>query len=65
MPIMVFKIKGKEKYPIFDFAMCCWSTHSWMVRLGKHVHSKQKNHSHINSAVSHQVYVHALPVQYL
>jgi len=33
--------------------------------LGNHAHSKQKNHSHTNSAVSRQVYVHALLVQHL
>jgi len=61
---MAFKIEGKEMYPIFVFAMCCWSVHSEVVRLGKHAHSKQKNHSYINSAVSCQVYVHALLVQH-
>jgi len=25
---MTFKIEGKAMYPIFDFAMCCWSVHS-------------------------------------
>jgi len=25
---MAFKIEGKEMYPIFVFAMCCWSVHS-------------------------------------
>jgi len=25
---MEFKIEGKEMYPIFIFAMCCWSVHS-------------------------------------
>ena len=39
---MAFKIEGKEIEPIFVFAKCCWSAHSKEVRLGKHVHSKQK-----------------------
>jgi len=38
---MTFRIEGKEMYPIFVFAKCCWSIHSKMVRLGKHAHSKQ------------------------
>jgi len=43
MPIiMAFKSEGKETYPIFVFAKCCWSIHSKVVRLGKHAHSKQK-----------------------
>jgi len=25
---MTFKIEGKAMYPIFDFAICCWSVHS-------------------------------------
>jgi len=25
---MAFKIEGKEMYPIFAFAKCCWSVHS-------------------------------------
>jgi len=25
---MTFKMEGKALYPIFDFAMCCWSVHS-------------------------------------
>jgi len=24
---MAFKIEGKEMYPIFVFAKCCWSVH--------------------------------------
>ena len=51
-------------YPVFIFAKCCWSIYSQVVRLGKHAHSKQKSHSHTNSAVSRQVYVHALLVQH-
>jgi len=39
--MMAFKIEGKAMYPIFNFAMCCWSVHSKMVRLDKHAHSKQ------------------------
>jgi len=37
---MAFKIEGKEVYPNFVFAKCCWSVHSKVVRLGKHAHSK-------------------------
>ena len=29
-------------YPIFVFAKCCWSVHSYVVRLGKHAHSKMR-----------------------
>jgi len=65
LPIMAFKVEGKEMYPIIVFTMCCWSVHSQVVRLSKHAHSKQKNHSHTTSAVSCQVYVHALLVQHL
>jgi len=39
---MAFKFGGKEMYLIFVFAKCCWSIHSIVVRLGKHVHSKQR-----------------------
>jgi len=39
---MAFKFEGKEMYPIFVFAKCCWSIHSKVVRFGKHAHSKQK-----------------------
>jgi len=52
-------------YPIFVFAKCCWSIHSKVVKLGKNAHSKQKNHSNTSSAVSRQIYVHALLVQHL
>ena len=38
---MAFKIVGKDMYPIFVLTKCCWSIHSKVVRLGKHVHSKQ------------------------
>jgi len=59
---VAFKFGGKEMYLIFVFAKCCWSIHSRVVWLGKHVHSKQKNHSHARSAVARQVYVDALLV---
>jgi len=64
---MAFKIEGKEMYPIFVFAMCCWSVHSKVkaVKLGTCAQQTEKNHSHRNSAVSHQVYVHALLVHHL
>jgi len=39
---MELKIEGKEMYPIFVFTKCCWRFHTIMVRLGKHVHSKQR-----------------------
>jgi len=35
---MPFKFEGKEIYPIFVFAKCCWS----MVRLCKNAHIKQR-----------------------
>jgi len=28
MYVMAFKFEGKEMYPIFVFAKCCWSIHS-------------------------------------
>ena len=40
---MSFKFRGKEMYLIFDFAKCCWSTDSIVVRLGKHAHSHGRN----------------------
>jgi len=39
---MAFKTEGKEMYPIFVFAMCSWSVHSKVTRLGKHAHSNQR-----------------------
>jgi len=41
MPIMTFKIEGKEIYSIFVSAKYCLSVHSKMERLPKHVNSKQ------------------------
>jgi len=38
---MVFKIEGKEMYPIL-FSQCSWPVHSKVVRLSKHAHSKQR-----------------------
>jgi len=29
---MAFKCEGKETYPNFVFAKCCWSVHSKVVR---------------------------------
>jgi len=54
---MAFKFEGKEMYPIFVFAKCCWSIHSkaWQER----AQQTEKCNSHTNSAVSRQVYVHA------
>jgi len=40
---MAFNFEGKEMYPIFVFAKCCWSTHSKVVRLDKNAHNKQRN----------------------
>jgi len=37
---MAFKTEGKEMYPIFVFAKCCWSIHSKLVRHGKHAYSR-------------------------
>jgi len=39
---MAFKIEGKEMYPIFVFAVCCWSVHSKVERLGKNAHSNKR-----------------------
>jgi len=39
---MAFKTEGKEMYPIFVFAKCCWSVHSEVVMFGKHAHNKQR-----------------------
>jgi len=39
---MAFKFEGKENYPIFVFAKCCWSIQSKVVRLGKRAHSREK-----------------------
>jgi len=39
---MAFKFEGKEIYPIFVFAKCCWSIHSKVARLGKHAHGRQR-----------------------
>jgi len=55
--MMVFKSEGKEMYPIFVCAKCCWSIHS-SVKVCKHARNQQKKiHSHTASAVSRQVYV--------
>ena len=62
---MAFKFEGKEMYPIFVFAKCCWSIHSKLVRLGKNAHSKQRKATRTQIAVSRQVYAHALLVQHL
>ena len=42
---MAFKIEGKAKHPIFDFAKCCWSIHFEVLKLGKHAHSKQRKNT--------------------
>ena len=43
IPILAFKFEGKDMYPIFVFAKCCWSIHSTVVRLGRNADSKQRN----------------------
>ena len=64
---MAFKIEGKEMYPIFVFAKCCWSVHSKVYSKAWQAFAQQteKSHSHTTSAVSRQVYVHALLVPHL
>jgi len=52
-------------YLIFVFAICFWSIHSKVVHLGKNAHSKLRKATPTPTAVSHQVYVHSLLVQYL
>jgi len=53
-------------YPIFVFARCCWSICSRVIRLWQEcAQQTEKSYSHTNSAVSRQVYVHALLVQHL
>jgi len=51
---MAFKSEGKEMYPNFVFAKCC----SMRTANGK-------IHPHTSSAISRQVYAHALLVQHL
>jgi len=63
MPIMAFKIEGKEMNPsLFSESVVGQCTPQ--VRLGKHAPSKQKSHDN-TTAVSCEVYVHALLVQHL
>jgi len=62
---MAFKIEGKEMYPIFVLANVLGQFTTKWLTFGKHAHSKQRNHSHTNSAVSRQVYVDALLVKHL
>jgi len=47
-------------HAIFVFAKFGWSIHFKVIRLDKHTHNNQKNHSHTTSAVSRQVSVHVL-----
>jgi len=61
---MAFKFEGKETYPIFVFAKCCWSIHSKVARLWQE-RAEQTENGHSHTAVSRQVYVHALLVQHL
>ena len=52
-------------YPIFVFAKCCWSVYSSDKAWQECAQQTKKSYSHTKSAVSRQVYVHALLVQYL
>ena len=61
---MPFNFKGKEMYPVFVFENF-WSVHSKVVRVDKNAHSKQTKTISTQTAVSHQVYLHALLVQHL
>jgi len=58
--IMAFKFEGKE-YPAFVFAVLLVNGKAWHER----AQQTEKSHSHTNSAVSRQVYVHAQLVQHL
>jgi len=55
---MAFKIEGKEMYPIFVFAKCCWSVHFKVVRLGKHEHSKQRKATLTETLQLHVMFTH-------
>jgi len=60
------KLKVKKRPPsLFLQSVVGQFTSKWCIKLGKHAHSKQKNHSHTNSAASRHVYVHTLLVQHL
>jgi len=50
---MALKFEGKELYPIFVFAKCCWSIHSKVVRLGKNAYSKQRKATHTQTLLFH------------
>jgi len=62
---MAFKIEGKEMYPSFFsqcvVGHCTLSGKAWQACAQR----TEKNHFHTTSAVSHQVYVHALLDQHL
>jgi len=62
---MAFKFDGEEMYPIFVFAKCLWSIRSKVVRLEKKAQSKERKATPTQTAVSRQVYVHALLVQHV
>jgi len=47
------------------FAKYCWPIHFKVVKLSKNAHIKQRKATATHSAVSRQVYVHALLVQHL
>jgi len=69
---MAFKIEGKEMYLNIWFCnvllmRSLLSGKAWQAcaQQTERMMYKLKNHSHTNSAVSHQVYAHALLVQQL
>jgi len=56
MSIVALKIEGKEMYPIFVFAKCCWLVHPKSGKAWRAcAQQTEENHSHMNSAVSRQV----------
>ena len=63
---MAFKFEGKEMYPIFVFAKCCWLVHcKWYKAWQERSEQTEKSHSHTIYAISRQVYVYDLLVQHL
>jgi len=55
---MAFQLAGKEMYPIFVFAKCCWSIHSKVVKLGNNVHSKQRKATPTQTPQFHLKFMH-------
>jgi len=62
---MAFSFEGKGMYSIFVFAKCCGSIYSSDKAWQQCAQQTEKSYSHTKSAVSRQVYVHALLVQHL